>query len=57
MFGRIQQRLGRNTAHIETGAAKCGTFVDARHGHAQLGRPNRTNIPAGASADHNQVKF
>ena len=59
----LEQRLGRDAADIETGAAKRlalardGPVVDAGRRHAELSCAYGGRIASGASADHDEVEF
>ena len=54
-LGGVQQRLGRDAADVEAGAAEGGALLDHGHLQAQLGRADGAHIAAGAGADHDQV--
>src|SRR5262249_1272353 len=54
-FGCVQQRLGRDTADIETGAAKTIALFDDRRLEAQLGAARGAVVAAGAGADDDDV--
>jgi hypothetical protein len=45
-FRRMQQRLGRNAAHIQAGTAMGSTLFNHGDLHAQLGSPDRAHIAA-----------
>src|SRR5262249_10041136 len=51
---RAQQRLGRDAAPIETDAAEVGALHDCGL-EAELRRPDRRYVPAGAGADDDDV--
>src|SRR6185503_1791193 len=59
----IQQRLGRDAAHVEAGAAQCllavlaGEGVDAGGLQAQLRGADRGHIAGRAGADDDDVEF
>jgi hypothetical protein len=53
-LGRMQQRLGRNAAHIQAGAAMGSTLFN-NNLHAKLGSPDRAHIAARACADNNEI--
>ena len=61
--GGIQQRLGRNTAHVQAGAAECrlvlfvDALLDAGRVVAQLRAANRGDVTAGAAADDDDIVF
>src|SRR5690606_21571122 len=63
MLGRLQQRLGRNAAHV--GARAAGSRpalpvlpgIDASDGHTELSGANGGDITAGASTDDDDVKL
>ena len=52
----LQQRLGRDAADIEAGAAEGGALLDHRHLHAELGGADRRHIAARTGADHDEVE-
>ena len=52
----LQQRLGRDAADIEAGAAEGRALLDHRHLHAELGGADRRHIAAGTGADHDEVE-
>ncbi len=54
-FGRMQQRLRRDAADIETGAAEGRALFNDSHLHAELRRANGADITAGAGADDNEI--
>ena len=62
MLGALQQRLGRNAAHVGAGASGSGAaffvfpLVNAGHVQAQLRGANGRDIAAGACADNDDVK-
>ena len=62
MLGALQQRLGRNAAHVGAGASGSGAaffvfpLVNAGHVQAQLRSANGRDIAAGACADNDDVK-
>ena len=55
-LGRVEQRLGRDAADVQAGAAERAALVDAGHPHAELGRPDRADIAAGPGADDHQIE-
>ena len=61
--GRIQQRLGRNAAHVQAGAAECrlvlfvDALLDAGGVEAQLRAANRGDVTAGAATDDDDIVF
>src|SRR5690606_35983687 len=63
MLGRLQQRLGRDAAHVGAGAAGRGAAlvvgpgVDAGNRLPKLGGANGGDVAAGARADHDDVKL
>lgn len=63
VLGRLQQRLGRNAAHVGAGAAGSGAAlavlpgVDAGHRHTELGSADRGDVPAGAGTDDDDVEL
>jgi hypothetical protein len=64
-LGGAQQRLGRNAADVEAGAAEAdfalrvvvGFRLDAGRRQAQLRRADRSHITAGAGADYYDIKL
>ena len=52
----LQQRLGRDAADVEAGAAQRRVLLDDRHLQAELGGADRRHIAAGAGADHDEVE-
>ncbi|MNV23794.1 hypothetical protein D3C71_1148300 [compost metagenome] len=54
-FGRVQQRLRRDAADIEAGAAIGRALFDDGDLEAELCRLDRANITAGARADYNYI--
>ena len=52
---RVQQRLGRNAAPVETHAADFGA-LDQRGGKAELRGADRGHVPAGTAADDDDVE-
>ena len=56
-FRGVQQRLGRDAADIEAGAAKGGAFFDNRHLQPKLRGLDCTNISARAGADDCDIEF
>ena len=54
-LARMEQRLRRDAAHIEAGAAMGGALLDHRHFHAELRRADGADIAAGSGADDDQV--
>src|SRR5690606_31039194 len=58
---RIEQGLGRDATHVEAGPAQAhlaglgAALLDDGHLHAQLRRPDRTDIPAGPGSDDDEV--
>ena len=53
-FGRRQQRLRRNAAVVEAGAAEV-MLLDDGDARAELGRLQRRDVAAGAGADHQEL--
>jgi hypothetical protein len=51
----MQQRLGRNAAHMQAGAAQLGVFFDDGGLQAVLAGAHRCRVAAGAATNHNQV--
>ena len=54
-LGGVQQRLRRNAADIEAGAAEGGALLDHRGFQPELRRANGADIAAGAGADDDEV--
>ena len=54
-FGGADQRLGRNAANIDTGAAN-RAVTDERHFRAQIGSGDRGGVPGRTRADDGHVK-
>ena len=55
-FRGLQQRLGRDAADIEAGAAQGLTLFHAGDLHAQLRGADGAHIAAGAGANHDHIK-
>ncbi len=53
--GCVEQRLGRDAAHMQTGAAEFGIFFDDRGLQAVLAGADRRGVAPGAAPNHNQV--
>ena len=51
----VQQRLGRDAAHVQAGAAQGFAPLDAGGFQAQLGAADRGDIAAGAGADDDDI--
>ena len=51
----LEQRLGRDAADIEAGAAQGPALLGDGHAHAELGAADRTDIAAGPGADDDDV--
>src|SRR5262249_35637187 len=56
-FGGVEQRLRRDAADIEAGAAQRLALVDAYRLHAELCRPDRGDIAARPSPDHHHIRL
>ena len=56
-LGGMQQRLGRDAAHVEAGAAEGCIFLDADSLHPELGCLNGSDIASGAGSNDNQVNI
>jgi hypothetical protein len=54
-LGRFEERLGRDTAQVETRAADL-VLVDERDPETELGRPERGRVAAGARAEYDEVE-
>ena len=64
VFARLQQGFGRDTAHVQAGAAQCGGVaffvyarVDAGGFETELGGTDGGNVSAGAGADNDNVEL
>ena len=55
-FGGVQQRLGRNAADVEAGAAEGRPLLDHRNLHAELRSANGGDVAARARADDREVE-
>ena len=55
-MGGLQQRLRRDAADIETGAAEAPALLDAGDLHAELRRPDRRDIAAWPTTENDQVE-
>ena len=53
----MQQRLGRDAADIEAGAAMGGALLHHRDLHAELRGADGADIAAGSGADDDQIKL
>ena len=56
-LGRVEQRLGRDAADVEAGAAQRLAALGAGGLEAQLRGADRGDIAAGAGADHQDVEI
>ena len=56
-LARMEQRLRRDAADIEAGAAVGRALLDYRHLHAELRRADGADIAAGTGADDDEVVF
>src|SRR5262249_33952629 len=54
-LGGVQQRLRRDAADVETGAAMGGALLDHADLHAELCRADRADIAAGAGSDDDEI--
>ena len=54
-LGGVQQRLRRDAADVEAGAAEGRALLDHRDLHAELRRADRADIAAGAGADDDEI--
>ena len=54
-LGGVQQRLRRDAADVEAGAAEGLVLLDHRHLHAELRRADRADIAAGTGTDDDEV--
>ena len=52
---RLQQRLGRNTADVETGPTERPAALHTRHVQAQLGSLDRADVSTRTTADDDHV--
>ena len=53
-LGRVQQRLGRDAARVQAGAAELA-LLDQRDRQAELGRPERAGVAAAATTEDDDV--
>jgi hypothetical protein len=53
--GHVQQRLGRDAAHVQADAAQRGVAFDDDDFQAQVGRAEGGGVAAGATAQHQHV--
>ena len=53
----VQQRLGRDAADIEAGAAEASALVDASRFEAKLAQPDRGVVAAGSAADDDGIEL
>ncbi len=53
--GRVEQRLGRDAADVQAGAAKLRIFFNNRGLQAVLAGANRRGVATRATPNHNQV--
>jgi hypothetical protein len=51
----VQQRLGRDAAHVQAHAAQGGVALDQHHLQAQVGRAEGGRVAARATAQHDHV--
>ena len=51
----MEQRLGRDAADVQAGAAELGVFFDDGGLQAVLAGANRRGVATGAAPNHNQV--
>ena len=51
----VQQRLGRNAAHVQADAAQCRVTLDQHHLEAKVSRAESGRVAAWATAEHQQV--
>ena len=54
-LGGVQQRLGRNAADMQAGAAQFGVFFNDGGFQSVLAGAHRCRVAAGAATNHNQV--
>src|SRR5205823_1585367 len=54
-LGGVKQRLGRDAADVEAGAAERLVLLDHHHLHAELRRADRAEIAARAGTDDDEV--
>ncbi|MCY1533814.1 hypothetical protein D9M68_691620 [compost metagenome] len=63
LVGAVQQRLGRNAADVQAGAAEsdlaflADVLLDTSGLQAELGGTDGGNVTAGAGTNHNHVEF
>ena len=55
-LGAVQQRLRRDAADVQAGAAEQAALVDARGAHPELRGADRGHVAARAAADHHEVE-
>ena len=55
VLGRLQQRLGRNAAHVDTGAAQRAVGFDAGDREAKLRRAYTGDVAAGPTAEDDDI--
>jgi hypothetical protein len=55
VLGGVEQGLGRDAPDVQAGAAEALILLDAGDPHAELGRADGGDVPAGAGADDDQV--
>ena len=53
--GGMQQRLGRDAAHVEADAAEGGVALDQHGVHAQVGGTERGRVATRTGAEHDQL--
>ncbi len=53
--GRVQQRLGRDTAHVEAYTAQAGVTLHQGYLQTQVGGPERRRVPTWPGTQHHQV--
>ena len=53
--GGVEQRFGRDAAHVQAGAAELGVFFDDRGLQAVLAGAHRRGVATRAAPNHNQV--
>ena len=53
--GHMQQRLGRDAAHVQADATELGVALDQHHFQAEVSGAKRCTVAARAGAEHQQV--
>src|SRR4029077_16794432 len=53
----LQERLGRDAAEVQAGAAEVFAAFDQRHAHPELSGPDRRDVAAVPAADDDEVEL